>query len=207
MMPSKNDYWLVTIIGFLVGWLVLLPLKNAFNIPFNLSVVGLSVIGFTAFAPVALFLTKVVARWWPVFNQFGKFAAVGTLNTLLYLGVLNGLIFLTGIQRGPLFTLFAAISFLIATTNSYFWNKFWTFGNRLPVTIDEYVRFALFTLGGMIINASVASFVVNVLRKPEKINPAQWVNIGALTATAASFLWNFLSYKHFVFGSKTKNQN
>lgn len=198
----KKDYQLVTLIGFLVGWLVLLPLKNSFGIALTLQVISLSVIGFTLFAPLALWITKLVGRFWGVFNQFGKFAAVGTLNTLLDLGVLNGLIFLTGIERGKFFIVFKAISFLVGTTNSYFWNKFWTFGSQMPVTLKEYARFALFTLVGVTINVTVASTIVNVIGNPESITPAQWANIGALIAVAASFLWNFLSYKHIVFKSQ-----
>lgn len=201
-----KDYYLVAIIGFLVGWLVLLP---AANIGFQIAPtsIAISVVGFTIFAPIALAILKLLGRIWPVFEQFGKFAAVGTLNTLLDLGVLNLLILVTGVAAGLYYALFKAISFLVAATNSYFWNKFWTFQSRLPVTVTEYLRFAFFTLIGTLINVSVAYFVVNVVGAPASLSLKQWANIGALLAVVASFLWNFLSYRNIVFkGSAQKSE-
>lgn len=198
---NKKDYYLVSLIGFLVGLLVLLPLANL-GIKINFFVGLISVFGFTLFAPLALWLLKVLSHFFPILEQFSKFAAVGTLNTLLDLGILNLLIFLSGIASGVFYAVFKAISFLVATTNSYFWNKFWTFQSRLPVTVGEYVRFALFTLVGALINVSVASLIVNVVGHPANWSPKLWANVGALVAVAASFLWNFLSYKNIVFKSK-----
>lgn len=195
---QKRDFYLVIVIGFLVGWLVLLPAGNI-GLEITLPIIVASVLGFTIFAPIALLVLKFLGKIWRVFEQFGKFAAVGTLNTLLDLGVLNLLIFVFNISSGAYYSGFKAISFLIATTNSYFWNKFWTFQSKLPVTAGEYARFAAFTLVGTLINVSVASIVVNVIGAPYGIDVKLWANIGALIAVAASFLWNFLSYRNIVF--------
>lgn len=197
----KRDYYLVTIIGFLVGWLVLMPLKNlGFEIK-PILILG-SVVGFLMLAPFALFILKFLSRFWKVLEQFGKFAAVGTLNTLLDLGVLNLLIYLTDISSGASYSGFKAISFVVGTTNSYFWNKFWTFGSRLPITLNEYGRFIFFTLIGVLINVSAASFVVNVIGAPANVNPKLWANVGALAGVFTALLWNFLSYKKIVFKKK-----
>lgn len=198
----RRDYYLVTLIGFLVGWLVLLPLKNSFHLGLTPFAVAVSVAGFSIFAPIALFVTKFFARFWKIFEQFGKFAAVGTLNTLLDLSVLNLLMVSFGIEKGIFYALFKALSFIVGTTNSYFWNKFWTFGSRLPTSLKEYLRFVLFTLVGTVINVSVASFVVNVVRAPAPLSDIQWANVGALIAVFAAMSWNFLSYKNIVFKNK-----
>lgn len=198
MQYSKKDFTLVTIIGFLVGWLVLLPAKNV-----GLSItpfwVVASVVGFTLLAPLALLVLKLLGRVWGVFEQFGKFAAVGTLNTLIDLGVLNLLILIFNVSAGLPFSAFKAVSFVFATTNSYFWNKFWTFESATKTSVKEYGHFFLFTLVGTLINVSVASFIVNVVHAPAGINANLWANIAALVAVLASFLWNFLSYKLVVF--------
>ena len=102
------------------------------------------------------------------------------------------------------FTGFKAISFIVGTTNSYFWNKFWTFGSKLPVTVSEYVRFGAFTLVGVAINVTVASLVVNVIGVPAGIDPRIWANVGAITAVFSAMFWNFLTYKKIVF---KENQN
>lgn len=193
-----RDYQLVTIIGFLVGWLVLIPAKN---LDFSLTPLAIvaSVLGFTILGPVALFVLKALGKIWSVFEQFGKFAAVGTLNTLLDLGVLNLLILITGYFNGSYYVGFKAISFVIATTNSYFWNKFWTFGSKMPASFKEYFRFGIFTLVGALINVGVASLIVNVISIPAGIDPKLWANLGALIAVFVGMLWNFLSYKKLVF--------
>ncbi len=197
-----RDFYLVAVIGFLVGWLVALPAANI-GIPITAAFFLVTVVGFTLFAPFALWILKLLSRKWGVFEQFGKFAAVGTLNTLVDLGVLNFLILLTDLASGVPFVGFKTISFLIATTNSYFWNKFWTFGSRVPVTGKEYLRFALFTLGGTLINVGIASLVVNVIGVPGQMNPKLWANVGALFGVFAGFMWNFLSYKLIVFRNST----
>ena len=200
MNYTKKDFILVTIIGFLVGWLVLLPVANSgFNIT-PLIILG-SVLGFTIFAPIALFILKLLGKIWKIFEQFGKFAAVGTLNTLIDLGILNLFIYFTDISSGGLFSGFKVVSFLFATTNSYFWNKFWTFQNKMPVTGKEYARFFAFTTIGAAINTGVASVVVNVFGAPEGMDVKIWANVGALVAVFVSLIWNFLAYKLVVFKS------
>ena len=196
-----RDFLLVTIIGFLVGWLVFLPAANL-GLRITPLLIVLSVLGFTLFAPFVFWVLKFLSRFWPIFNQFGKFAAVGTLNTLLDLGILNLLIFATGFSKGFYFSAFKAMSFVVSTTNSYFWNKFWTFGNRMPVTVLEYLRFGFFALIGVLINVSVASFVVNVIGAPEGVSEKLWANVGALIAVFVALSWNFLSYRNIVFKSQ-----
>jgi len=193
---TKRDFQLVTLVGFAVGWLVLLPV----TLPIAIG----SVLGFSALAPLALFVLGLIGRRAPVIGQFGKFAAVGTLNTLLNFAVLNSLILWTGETRGAAYSGFVALAFLVATTNSYFWNKFWTFESRRPVTGGEYARFALFTLGGAFLNVGAASLVVNVIGVPAGVGGALWANVGGLCGVAVSFLWNFIAYRKVVFkGSGT----
>jgi len=198
MNYSKKDFLLVTTIGFLVGWLILLPAKNI-GISLTPLWIAVSVVGFTILAPIALFVLKLLGKMWSIFEQFGKFAAVGTLNTLIDLGILNLLILIFGVSAGLSFSAFKAVSFVFATTNSYFWNKFWTFESATKTSVKEYGHFFLLTLVGTLINVSVASFIVNGITTPAGVSPNLWANIGALLAVFVSFLWNFLSYKLVVF--------
>ncbi|MDO8470212.1 MAG: GtrA family protein [bacterium] len=202
---THRDFFLVTVIGFVVGWLVLLPLTATKLLLVTPSIAIGSVIGFSAFAPLALFVLGRIARRMPVIGQFGKFAAVGTLNTLLNFAVFNTLILWTGVSVGWAYSGFVALAFLVATTNSYFWNKFWTFGSGQPVSSEEYARFALFTLGGALLNVGAASLVVNVIGAPSGIGAALWANVGGLCGVAVSFLWNFIAYRRIVFKSEARN--
>lgn len=197
---SRKDLYLVSLIGFLFGWLLLLPAKNL-GLVITPQLVLAAVAGFTLFAPLALVILKFLSRFWAVLYQFGKFAAVGALNTVIDLGVLNLLILLTDIYIGIYFIIFKAISFLVASTNSYFWNKFWTFQSKLPVMVKEYVRFIFFTIIGLLINVSAAYFIVSVIGPLFGADLKLWANIGALVAIGVSLVWNFFAYRYIVFRS------
>lgn len=193
-----KDFLLVSLIGFFVGWLIL-PIAANFDFQITPKLILFSVVGFAIFAPLVLAAIYFLGRFWSVLRQFGKFAAVGTLNTLLDISVLNLLIYFTGFTAGLYFSLFKTISFLVAATNSYFWNKFWTFQSKTPVNFAEYFRFAVFTFIGVLLNSGTASFLVNIVGPKANFSPIAWANLAALLAVAVSFLWNFCSYRYFIF--------
>ncbi len=195
---QARDYYVVGVIGFLVG-LLALPLAGNFKLQLGLLGSITVVVGFTILAPIALATLTLLGRIWPVLVQFGRFAAVGVLNTLVDLGVLNLLISWTGVASGPSFSLFKGTSFLVASTNSYFWNKFWTFRDREQASVGQYGRFLGLTLIGTLINVGVATFIVSVIGAPHGVAPAIWANVAAVLAVGASFLWNFLSYRLIIF--------
>ncbi len=197
----KKDYFVVAIIGSLVGLLALPILNNVKISLFRLNFGSgfLIVVGVMVLAVFALWFVSLLSRRLPVLLQFAKFAAVGALNTLLDLGVLNLLIFFSGIALGYWYSLFKAVSFIIASINSYLWNKYWTFGVSGAVNVREFGQFFIVTLIGFGINVSVASIVVNVVGPVAGISENLWANIGALSATVISLLWNFIGYKFIVF--------
>lgn len=131
--------------------------------------------------------------------QFIKFGIVGVLNTAVDLAILNLLIFATDIATGWQFSVFKGISFAAAVTNSYFWNKFWTFKDRDKIGPGEVSQFAAISVGGFLVNVGVASFVVNFVPPMGGASEIMWANVGAVFAIAFSLLWNFIGYKFVVF--------
>ena len=158
-----------------------------------------SVFSFTFLAPLLLAIIYYFGRFWPGLRQFGKFCAVGVLNTFLGFSVLNLLMNFTGITRGLFYSLFITAAFLVSATNSYFWNKFWSFQSQSSTSPSEFSRFLLFTFIGFLINNGVASFLNNIIGPLGNISPIIWANISALIAIAFSFLWNFTSYRLIIF--------
>jgi len=207
---TKKDYMFGLIVGFVVGLLILLPIANmydALHVQVTFFVGLISVLFFSFAAPFCLFVLGFLGKKKPALVQFGKFACVGVLNTLLNLGVMNLLMILTEIKDGIWYSAFVAIGFIVASTNSYFWNKFWSFESKTTVSGGEYTKFLFFTFVGMLINTGVASLVVNVISVPQNISAGLWANIGGLFGTAASFMWNFLSYRLVIFKSKNEIKN
>lgn len=203
MTSTKKDFLLAGLIGFLAGWLVLPTAANVVN-GFRITPLAalVSVVSFTVLAPLLLAFIYYVARFWPVLRSFGKFCAVGTLNSTLGFFVINSLISFTGITRGIYYTLFVGTAFLVSTTNSYFWNKFWSFQSKTAVNPSEFSGFLLASLVGFFINTGVASFLNNFIGPLGGIRPTLWANLSALAAVAFSFLWNFTSYRLIIFKKK-----
>lgn len=138
-----------------------------------------------------------------IIRQAIKFVLVGGLNTLIDLGALNLLIFLSGITAGFGYSAFKGVSFIAAVINSYFLNKFWTFNlQKTKEAKKEFAQFFIVSLIGFGINVGVASFVVNIIGVQFGLAPKIWANVGAIIATLVGMTWNFLGYKFIVFKDK-----
>jgi len=145
---------------------------------------------------VAFFLSKFVK----VFLQLIKFVEVGVLNTLVDLGVLSLLMSVTGIAGGIWYPIFKGTSFLTATTNSYFWNKIWTFQREgFEEAGKEFSEFLVVSGIGFGINVGSASIVVNLIGPQFGISGDVWGIIGGIVAAVCGMTWNFLGYKFLVF--------
>jgi len=195
---NKKDLLLVTIIGGAVGILVQPMIQNLVASPTFFIRVG-ALLGFLILAPLALTIAYFLSKILPVLYQFAKFGAVGVLNSFIDFGILNLLIFLFSIGSGLWFSIFKAISFLCATTNSYFWNKYWTFESSNKPKVSEAAKFYTIAIIGGFLNVSVASLIFSGINRPEYIPVNLWANVAALGGILSAFIWNFLGYKFVVF--------
>ena len=135
--------------------------------------------------------------------QFIKFLLVGVLNTGIDFGVLNLLMFSTGITSGIYYSVFKAISFICGVTNSYIWNKRWTFKKGKSLEKKEFSKFFIISLMSFGVNICVASILVNIIGPIGGISPYVWANISALAAAGFTTLINFFGYKYLVFKDKS----
>ena len=136
--------------------------------------------------------------------QFIKFLTVGLFNTGIDFGILNLLMFSTGISSGFAYSIFKAISFTCAVINSYIWNKRWTFQKGTNVEKKEFSKFFTISLIAFSINIGVASILVNLVGPIGGISSYAWANISALVAAGFTTLINFFGYKYLVFREKTQ---
>jgi len=162
---------------------------------------------------VCLFIAYLIAKKIAVIYQVAKFVLVGGLNTLVDWGILALASFVFfkfwGITADtPLiafinyYTLYKGTSFILATGNSYAWNKLWTFKRQTDEeTAKEFVQFLIISIIGFLINVGIASGVFKLISLPFLLSK-QWELLAAAVATVFSMIWNFLGYKFIVFDVK-----
>jgi len=216
---KKSDIIAVLILGEVAGWLILAVIKGFLKPEFYDKISGLLIIGLAVVFPLAclvfLWLCLLIARKIAVVSQIAKFILVGGLNTLVDWGVLSLLIFIfrqyLGIYSNDVwftifsltavyYSLFKAISSILAATNSYIWNKFWTFKRKtLEKLTSEFLQFIVISLIGFLINVGIASGVFRYIPPLMGLTLDQWGIVAAAIATAVSMTWNFLGYKFIVF--------
>ncbi len=205
---KKRDIIFGLIAGFFVGVLALATFKNLefeLHQKFNWFSIKL-IYPFPVLIPllviIGLYIAEILARKIKVIWQLAKFVVVGALNTFIDLGVLNFLIFVTKIdaRAGILYGLFKFISFSCAATNSYFWNKTWTFEKGSRAETKEFAGFYFVTGIGALINVGVAVFLVKIVGPLFGITPNLWAGaVAPFIGVLCGFMWNFLSYKFLIF--------
>jgi putative flippase GtrA len=136
----------------------------------------------------------------PLVSQIARFAIVGVINTAVDLTVLNTLIAVSHRGRsGLLYSLFKAISFVVAMLNSYWLNCSWTFRQALAQDAAKRVgRFLPVSALALAINVGTASWVAT-LSEPLGWLVKWWPSVAALAGAACGLAFNFCGYKYLVF--------
>ncbi|MEK7154378.1 MAG: GtrA family protein [Patescibacteria group bacterium] len=149
-----------------------------------------------------------LGRWFPLFNQFGKFVTIGFSNAAVDFGVLNLLIFATGIVTGIWYPVFKITSFICAVIPSFFWNKYWAFGaGKTGRGWAEFLKFISVMIMATLVNAGTASVVVNFIPPVFGLNAPAWANVSAAAGSAVALIFSFTGFKVAVFKTKDKTAN
>ncbi len=196
---KKTDIIISPIIGFFIGVFFFIAFKTLqINIPQS----WLLLIVFPPLTLLGLFVASIVGKKVLAIYQMAKFVLVGALNTMVDFGVLNFLMWISGIYVGLFYSIFKGLSFLAASTNSYFWNKHWTFEKKEEAFAhQEYFKFLVIVGIGFLINVGIATFVVNIIGPQFGISKELWANVGAFIAILFAWVWNFTGAKFIVFKS------
>lgn len=136
--------------------------------------------------------------------RMARFAAVGVMTTVIDLGVLNILLYI-GSDWGThehLFPVFATISFICSTLNSFYWNRTWTFRGHEGRARQQLPSFYFVTLISFAINVGLSSALVWWHPFPW-IPDTLWANVAKMAASGVSMLLNFTGYHRFVFKDRT----
>ncbi|MEK7077180.1 MAG: GtrA family protein [Patescibacteria group bacterium] len=196
---AKRDYAIGALVGFLTGVFAIPVLVNiGVDNKVLLALMPLLVaIGFF----FGVWLGGFLGRWMAFFSQFGKFAAVGFLNTAIDFGLLNLLASATGITAGLYLGGINVPAVMVALTNSYFWNKYWVFKAGEGSAASDLPKFIAVSVGAILINSGIVAIGTG-FSASFGLSAEAWLNAVKVLATVASFLWNFVGYKIFVFRTR-----
>lgn len=206
-MYRKKDFFLSIISGFLTGFisaLIFRFLKLSFIVPIlNFRFSGDLWFNLIWFIPIlwvlGVYLGYKLSSFIPWLFQFSKFIAIGFLNTSIDFGILNLLVYLSGITKGLSIIGLNSISFLIAVINSYFWNKGWTFSLGTQLKAEEFTKYIIVTFFGLLINNGIVFLGTTLINPLFKLTPILWINFVKAIGIIVSLTWNFIGYKIIVF--------
>ena len=200
---KKSDIIASLILGEIVAIFLFFILRGLGFILFPL---GILFIVLPIFALIGIWVAFLIGRKISVVFQFAKYATVGFANTAVDFGVLNFLMWSTDIYKGKEIFFLNSISFLVAVTHSYAWNKLWTFRAQEKDVGGQFVQFLGVTLIGLLINGGIVYTITTWISPMFGVSIEVWANIAKVVATAVSLIWNFIGYKFIVFKkSRTKN--
>ena len=135
-------------------------------------------------------------------RQLVKFCLVGAISTVLDKGTLWLLLYRIT-PRTP-WWISATISFCLAVTNGFVWNRRWTFHARGHASLHAQYSMFLFTnLVGLALNLGLTKvFLIVFTGELRHIggNPkVMKVLIASLSAVPCVMLWNFAASKYWTF--------
>jgi len=204
MLLTKKDCLCSIMVGEISSWFLILIIKNPLIIELGRATILSKIIWFLPVVFPFIFLLgslvgKFLSRIIPVIFQIVRYGEIGVLNTFIDFGVLNLLSWNAGITSGKYIALFNTISFLCAATNSYYWNRFWTFPSRKSATSREFFRFLVITGVGWGINTGIVFGGTTYIAPFAGLSGGTWMNVIKLSAIIFSLIWNFSGYKFLVF--------
>ena len=128
---------------------------------------------------------SIVPKWiW----QMAKYALVGVSNTLIDAAAYY--VLTRWLWLGSLPVLAKGIAYAVGMTNSFYWNRNWTFKSRSNPWKAAFL-FALTHIAALGINTGVMFLGFEVFRCSEVVS--------LIVATGAAFGWNFILNKSVVF--------
>jgi putative flippase GtrA len=134
------------------------------------------------------------------FSQFGRFAIVGVLNSLVDIGMTNGLVYLFNPASVQGLFVISIVACLTATINSFFLNRTWTFqASHVKPDAATMARFFSVALITILVNTSIFLFLFSQLERHFSMSKWLLLNTAKVGAIACSSVFSFLGYKIAVF--------
>jgi putative flippase GtrA len=127
-----------------------------------------------------------------LFHELAKFGVIGILNFIITIAISDTLHLVVGL--GPLTSF--GIGTAVATTFSYFANRYWTFRHRDTTGLGrEYVLFFVFNGVGLVITWVFIGITHYIMG----IQSGVAYNVSQVVGTGVATLFRYWAYKKWVF--------
>lgn len=120
-------------------------------------------------------------------RQLIKFGIVGISNLIIDFGILNLAVLVLKLNV----YLAGAIALILALSNSFYWNRSFTFRSRSRGVLKEYLKFAIINGLGALFNFLIFAALIYYL--------SLWYNLAKALSILVTWIWNFLGSKYWVF--------
>lgn len=127
------------------------------------------------------------------FKPFVKYCIVGTVGTFIDLA---SLYLFVEYFKIPVISA-SVISFILAVTNNFLFNKIWTFRNKSKNYRKLYIKFLIVSLVGLGLTVMSMHIMVNII--------GIWYMFAKALTSLIVLTWNFLANKFWTFRLTEKN--
>ncbi len=200
---KNSDIAISAFVGFLIG-IGFFLIEKTLNTNYKHTYLVITIV--PILTVLAILVTQRFQKKHKNIQEITKFSLIGVLNTIVDLGWLYFLIYITGISSGIGYSTFKALASILTSLHSYLWHKYWTFEkNDEKINLKEYSKFLTTILIGIAINVTVASTIVNIIGPQFNVSEIVWAGVGATVGAFSTWVWNFLILKRVVFKKKKKD--
>ena len=123
---------------------------------------------------------------------------MGLVGTMIDFFVFNMLILFFGIGLGFSYLVFKSVSFICATSTTFFLHKRFTFKHNSNHYYEDISKFFLVSTFSFCLNSGI-SFVLFIFLSKTSLPLPLSANISVLTGILLATIVNFIGYKHYVF--------
>ena len=144
---------------------------------------------------------RVYASFW----QLVRFALIGILNTGIDILLLNLLLWRFPTHSANLLLGYNSLAYTLGAVNSFYFNKYWTFGQRKKTTRSEVFRFILLSLLGILCNDGIIWGAARVLH-PLIASSFLWANASKAVAIVGTSTISYVGMRLWVFAGSPREK-
>lgn len=140
-------------------------------------------------------------------KRFAKFSLVGAIGFVIDTGTLNIMVGILGMSTGPLRLVAKAISFILALSSNFIWNRYWIYPESRSKSIStQAAQFLVVNIVGLVLNlfifGGVSSWLIPGLqeRYGMQLGLMLGTNAGQVCAVSVVLFWNFFVNRYWTYG-------